>query len=326
MHSFCTLFDSRYLSRGLALYESLQRCGEDFHLYIFPFDKRAEHILRAMNLPRATIVALAEFEDEELLRIKATRLPIEYCWTCTPSIILHVLQRFGADRCTYIDADLWFYSPPGVLLYEMGNNSVLITEHRYTPRYDKSRKSGKYCVQFISFRNDSNGLTVLRWWRDACNEWCYARVEDGKFGDQKYLDDWTTRFKGVHVLQHLGGGVAPWNVQQYSILSSGNGLRGVETVTGREFDLIFYHFHYVRFFGNGLVDLGRRTLSAPVLDIIYKPYLRELERLKKKVQDIDSSFDPHGADEWSVTWKSPLLFLWRTMKGTYNVFSLNEFL
>lgn len=293
---------------------------------MFAFDQKSDRILRALRRPHLTVVSMAEFEDQELLRVKNIRSRVEYCWTCTPSIILHVLERFGADRCTYLDADLWFYADPSVLLDEMGNNSVLITEHRYTARYDKSRKSGKYCVQFISFRNDDNGLTALRWWRDRCNEWCYARIEDGKFGDQKYLDDWTTRFDGVHVLQHRGGGLAPWNIQQYSLKPSDSGFTITETASGREFDLIFYHFHYVRYYSNGLVDLGRRTLSKPVLDHLYKPYMRELDRLKSFVRKMDSSFDPHGAGEWTVTWKSPLLFLWRTMNGTYHVYSLKEFL
>lgn len=326
MHNFCTLFDSKYLTRGLALHESLERSGVDFHLYAFAFDEESDRILRAIRRPHLTVVSLAEFEDEKLRRVKKTRSPMEYCWTCTPSIILHVLERFGADRCTYLDADLWFYANPSVLLAEMGDNSVLITEHRYTPRYDKSRKSGKYCVQFISFRKDDHGLEALRWWRDRCNEWCYARLEDGKFGDQMYLNDWTTRFRGVHVLQHRGGGVAPWNVQQYSLKPSGSGFLLTENASGRESELIFYHFHYVRFFTNGLVDLGRRALSKQVLEYLYKPYLRKLEQIRIHIRAMGFPVDPHGAGEWTVTWKSPVLYAWRTLNGTYHVYDMNKFL
>lgn len=162
------------------------------------------------------MVSLHQFEDSELLRVKPTRTAAEYCWTSTASTILYSINTFGLQNCTYIDADMCFYSDPAALIDEMGENSVLITDHRYTAQYDQSVTSGKYCVQFVTFKNTKEGLAVLNWWRNACIEWCYNRVEEGKFGDQKYLDCWTTQFNGVHELKHLGGGVAPWNVQQYT--------------------------------------------------------------------------------------------------------------
>ncbi|MCX6138242.1 MAG: glycosyl transferase [Ignavibacteriales bacterium] len=323
---FCTLFDSNYLSRGLTLYYSLERVCPEFHLYIFAFDERSDRVLRALNLPHATIVPLREFEDERLLAIKGTRSRAEYCWTCTSSTILHVLERYQEPMCTYLDADMMFFSSPQPLFDELGSDSVIITEHRYTPRYDKSILSGKYCVQFVTFRRDERGLKALRWWRERCLEWCYARYEDGKFGDQLYLDDWTDRFEGIHVLRHLGGGMAAWNVQQYRIHSGKNGLVGREIKSGEEFDVIFYHFHYVRFFVNGLVDLGRRVLSEEAKSLLYVSYLKELERAKQVAAGVDASFDSHGASPRTVEWKTPILYLYRKMFGIYNVARLQRIL
>ena len=94
----------------------------------------------------------------------------------------------------YIDADMRFYSDPKILADEMKDKSVLISQNIVTLLYyDQTHLSGKYCVQFVGFRNDDRGMKALRWWRNACLEWCYARTEDGKFGDQKYIDDWTVR-------------------------------------------------------------------------------------------------------------------------------------
>ncbi|MFN3270416.1 MAG: hypothetical protein ACK42G_07510, partial [Candidatus Kapaibacteriota bacterium] len=46
--------------------------------------------------------------------------------------------------------------------------------------------------------------------------------------DQLYLDDWTERFKGVHVMKHLGGGLAAWNVQQYEFKNENEKILGTE--------------------------------------------------------------------------------------------------
>ena len=326
MYNFCTLFDSNYSSRGLTLYRSLENVCDDFHLYIFAFDDTSYSVLTKLELKSATIISLKEFEDSELLRVKPTRSRSEYCWTSTSSTILYVLEKYNVKLCTYLDADMMFFESPKVLFDEMGNNSVFITEHRYSPRYNKEALSGKYCVQFVSFKNDQRGLTVLRWWRERCIEWCYARFEEGKFGDQKYLDDWTTRFEGVHELQHLGGGMAAWNVQQYDVFGKNGRLFGKEKTSGKEFPVIFYHFHYLRFLVNDFVELGRRILSNDVLRLLYVPYLNALEEAKKEICAIDSSFDPHGTGKNEFTWKTPLLYVYRKAFGIYHIYPRQKFI
>jgi len=281
--NYCTLFDSNFLSRGLAMYNSLKKTTKDFHLYIYPFDEEAEKILIDLELENVTLVPLKEFEDNKLLEIKTKRSPREYYWTCTPSVILHSVLNYNLPVCTYLDADLFFYSDPKILINELidSKKSVLITEHRYTPEYDQSATSGIYCVQFITFMNNAEGLEVLNWWRDACIEWCYARCENGKFGDQKYLDDWPQRFPSIHVLQHLGGGVAPWNVQQYRIYFKNGRLLAINKTDGLEFEIVFFHFHNLKFLHGDKLDLGNYYLSPEVKEYIYKPYIKKLEEIKE---------------------------------------------
>jgi len=285
------------------MYESLLKHCDDFHLYVFAFDEASYHYLKSQNLKHFTVVSLKEFEDPELLKVKPTRAIGEYCWTCTSSTILYSIQKFNLTNCTYLDADMQFFSNPRVLVDEMGDNSVLITEHRYTKEYDQSAESGIYCVQFVTFKNDEKGMKVLNWWRNRCLEWCFNRAEDGKFGDQKYLDDWPTRFEGVHELQHLGGGIAPWNVQQYSFKSVNGKLIGSETKSGNQFDVVFFHFHGVKYYDHDIVMLSHPLydLTDQVKEFFYKPYVRLLNQSKKIVNSIDASFDPNGASG-----KSPL--------------------
>ncbi len=326
MYNFCTLFDTHYFSRGIALYESLEKHCPDFHLYIFAFNKKAYDTLIKMSLSKATVISLSQFEDEELLKVKPTRSIAEYCWTSTSSTILYVLENFNVESCTYLDADIFFYSSPEPIFKEMGDKSILLTEHRYSPQYNKELKAGKYCVQFITFKNDERGMKALKWWRDRCLEWCYARYEDGKFGDQLYLDDWTERFEGVHVLNHRGGGIAAWNVQQYDFKIENNILIGIHKKEKFSFEVIFYHFHYLKLFDNNNVELGRRTLSKDVLNIFYRPYIKTLEEIKKRVEKIDGTFDPNGTRVQPFNWKTPILYVYRNIKGVYNIFNKDELL
>lgn len=289
MKNFCTLFDSHYLFKGLALHASLLKTCESFHLWILCMDAQVFDLLSRMNLERVSLIALSDFEDEELLKAKATRTRFEYCCTCTPSLPLYILRQHPKlDMITYLDADL-FYSSPEPIYQELGDRSILIIEHRFPARLKWLEINGIYNVQMLIFRNNEEGLACLSWWRERCNEWCYLRIEEGKLGDQKYLDDWTTRFKGVHVLQHIGGGVALWNVMQYQL------RKFEDSVFVNEMPLIFYHFHRFLLLSEEAFDFGdiepytRADIEQKTW--IYEPYIFALKAAIASVRKIDPTFN-----------------------------------
>jgi hypothetical protein len=287
MQHFCTLFNSYYLSRGLALYRSLVGQAIDFHLYIIAFDDDCEEVLRQLNLSHATVISLRDFETPALLAVKADRTPGEYCWTCTSFTIWYCIHTFSLSHCTYLDADLLFFDDPALLTSEMGANSVLITEHRYSNEHDQSELSGIYCVQFVTFKNTTEGLTVLSWWMNACLNWCFARFEDGKFGDQKYLDDWTTRFTGIHVLQHRGGGIAPWNATDYTYETHLDKVM-LTAENGKKTSLVFYHFHDFRYCAEQSFRLTAEqyTLHSDVKSVVYSAYLKALAEAENQIRAV----------------------------------------
>ena len=263
-------------------------------MYIFAFDDACDALLRRLNLTNATIVSLHELETPELLAVKSSRTAGEYCWTCTSFTIWHCIHTFSLDHCTYLDADLLFFADPKVLTDEMGEKSVLITAHRYAAQYDQSENSGIYCVQFVTFRNTKEGLAVLAWWMNACLEWCYARFEDGKFGDQKYLDDWTERFTGVHVLEHPGGGIAPWNAVDYAC-ENADGQLVVRKANAEKVPLVFYHFHDFRYCTGKSFRLTAEQYRLPesMIRLVYSIYIKALSSAEAQLASVDPAAVVH---------------------------------
>jgi len=279
MENFCTLFDSNYLTRGLLLHESLSRNISRFHLFIFAFDQLTYDILNKLQLENTTVISLKEFENEELLEAKKSRSRAEYCWTCTSSTIDYVLENYKVPACTYLDADLIFYSSPEVLLGELKNGkNVLITEHRFSnfAKLFEQRRAGRFCVQFITFAARDDSRKILNTWKNQCIDWCYARYEDGKFGDQKYLENWPEQYENVHVLEHLGGGIAPWNARQFHFVKENDKLFGIKSGSGERFEVIFFHFHYIKLSHSGFADLGWNRLPKEVKILFYKPYISRM--------------------------------------------------
>ncbi|MCQ8181710.1 hypothetical protein NP603_11370 [Methylomonas sp. SURF-1] len=268
MEHYVTLFDSLFLPQGLALHRSMQRHAGSYTLWILCMDDDVFEMLGVLNLPNVRLLPLSKLETDELIRVKANRSKGEYCWTLTPFSPRFVFEADpSVRRVTYLDADLWFRKNPSPIFreFEASGKQVLITDHAYAPEYDRSETSGQYCVQFVVF-NREGGEPVRAWWEARCVEWCYARTEDGKFGDQKYLDDWPERFaQYVHVLADKELLLAPWNATRFPY---GRG--------------ICWHFHELRIVrgwlaGRYAVDCGSYPLPKPVKRFIYQEYFKDLQ-------------------------------------------------
>ena len=274
---FCSYFDGNYVSRGLALYRSLQRHCPEFKLWVLCMDGICFETLTALALPGVHPIALSDFEkgDHDLVAAKQNRTPIEYYFTCSPSLPLFVLDNNPqVDLITYLDADLFFFSEIEPIYDELANRSIGIIGHRCPPFLKYNDQYGIYNVGWVSFRRDAHAMTCLRWWRERCLEWCYDRPEDGRFADQKYLDVWPSRFQKVAVLEHKGANLAPWNLANYTISTHGGRVHVDEQ------PLIFFHFHGLKpverwTYDPGLDDYQTKATTV-IRRSIYAPYIRTL--------------------------------------------------
>jgi hypothetical protein len=266
---FCTLFDSNYLPLGITLHQSLLTHAQPFHLWVLCMDDLAEQQLRQLNLPHLSLISLSQVETPELLAVKGGRTRGEYCWTLTPFTFQAVFEQDpNVQRVTYLDADLFFFAEPSKLLAELADDKhVLLTEHAYAPEYDQTQTSGRFCVQFLTFRRTVEAARVMKWWQERCVEWCFNRVEDGKFGDQKYLDAWTDFFVNeVQIVQQAERTLAPWNIRFF------------EQQSQVKLQPVFYHFHGLKMISPTQVQLysgyriGKQGLT------LYQSYLNALNQ------------------------------------------------
>ena len=257
---FCTCFDSYFLPQGLSLYKSLESHSADFILWIVCLDRKTYDVLSDYALPRIKLLLISDLEDEKLLILKQNRNKSEYIWTLSPFLPKWIFEaNQSLKRITYLDADTFFFADPAPIFDEfaLSGKAILITEHAFDDVNDQSSLLGRFCVQFIIYNRDGSE-EVRQWWEDRCIEWCFARCEDGKFGDQKYLDHWPVMFpEKIHILSRLDYVLAPWNSSRYCSSS-----------------LILWHFHGFRLLTDSRILLHSiYKISNEIDQLIYLPYL-----------------------------------------------------
>jgi len=289
--TYCTLFDSNYIDKGLVMLRSLRKhCNAV--IYVLAMDDRCAEILLKENIKDTHIIRLEEFMDDELMACKNNRSHGEFCWSCTASLILYIFDKYSEKICTYIDADLYFYSNPNILVSELleSGKSVQIIKHNFKRGLDshlQEKLSGTYCVQFNTFINNAYSKEILEEWRKLTLDDSSIDNEEC-FGDQKYLDNWPVKYKThINIIQNMGAGVAPWNLERYSLVEGEK--TGVCVDKHYEIPIIFYHFHNVTNIDKNHVNIHiyERTLflDKKLIQKIYLPYLRKINNTKNYLEE-----------------------------------------
>lgn len=284
---YCTIFDSNYLARALALHASLMRVNEASRFAFFCIDDRSADLLDMLQLERSTVIRHEEFTTPELLMVRPHRSQGEYCWTCKPAAILYVMKRLPNIKwVVYVDTDMMFFSDPDAAL--PGESAhYLLTPHRFHGAFVQfEQQAGKHNAGYVAARNSVTGQQVIEWWRDQCISRCSSIPTESSYADQKYLDQFRLQSLAGESSNHIGLNAAPWNIESYRVTVV-NGFVKID-----ETPLLLYHFQSLQLFDDGKAALytGNRRIPDDLRATIYDPYLAELQQSYLKIRAISLGF------------------------------------
>lgn len=279
MMYFSILFDANYLNKGIALYLSIAKHTHDFTMYVMALDRKCQDKLNKIGFENVVVECIEEVDDPELAKAKNNRSRVEFCWTCGSYVTDYFFHKYHLPHIIYLDSDLMFFQSPQVLQdeFHQKNASVGLVSH-----FMKYPLFGEYCTQYLYFKDDEDGRGCLRWWRDSCLEWCYSRLEDGKYGDQLYLNHFAERFNNVHGTENRGAGIAYWNLNSYRF-RDGNTI-----YKNQSWSNVFFHYSGInmRVEGDELQFLHTMYLPKTIRMTFVEPYAELMSMVFTKYLEI----------------------------------------
>jgi len=259
---------------------SLREVGDRSPVIVVALDQDVEQFFQAVPSDAVTVIPLRELEcaDIELFKIKLKRSIVEYYFTLTSVIANFLMSSISESNnywLCYLDADMFFKSSPDRVFFEHSNANILITPHNFPPNLSHLMEYGRFNVGFIAWRTNPIGRRCVSDYRERCLDWCFDRVEDGKFADQKYLDAWPENFDGVVELRDAPINVSYWNIGSYTVSLDGDQL----FLNGEK--LIAWHFS-----GLVTIDHWNYKLTHCTDEITSRPtvlyfYVRYIDNLRK---------------------------------------------
>jgi len=279
----CTLFDHRYLSRGLCMIQSARQHGFAQDIWVLCLSEKCERVMTALALDGVHTISLDQLETHipRLKVAKADRSILEYYFTCMAALHSYLFDKLPEiDATMYVDSDIQFFANPEIVFDAFADAPAALTPHNFPPgKNPEHEKFGAYNAGWTAFRRTPEGNAVLAWWLERSLEWCRNYIDGYRYANQGYLTRFHEIAPATRVLNQKGFNCAPWNISMYEVTEQ----NGHIFVDGER--LVFFHFHgLTRRFGFFYVN-GHRQYGTPlswsVRKKLYRPYVRELERMEQ---------------------------------------------
>lgn len=284
-----SILDKNYISRLKTLIFSLRKYTKEYTYFVIALDNLTYETFK--NEDKCIPIKIEEihFFYPELDNIKKERDHISYIFSLSPFYPLYLLEKYSyIDHICSLDVDQFFFNSPHKIFKLLTRYSIIITPHRFSESMLKNNASqfGTYNVSFQIFKNDKIGFDCLQLWRSQCIKWCFDKLENGLYADQKYLETWFSYYgEKIHAIDHIGLGLAPWNFESYRL------TRKFGKIFVDNQPLILYHYQGLKVLEYGFtytyLDNYSKKNPNKINNLIYIPIIRSLLKFTTKIDSFN---------------------------------------
>jgi hypothetical protein len=240
--AFCTILARNYLSKALALSDSLRRHGSDIPLVVFLIDATAETDLPEIATVRWMHPGSLDLPERTVLDLAMSYDLVEFATALKPLVLQCLLKEY--EQVVYLDPDTYVTSP----MVELGpaldaGAGIVLTPHYLEPTPPGQQFSeghllnvGVYNLGFCAVNRKATEF--LTWWWGHLSTECLHDPIAGLFVDQKWVDIGSVLF-GATSLRHYGYNVGVGNLHERPVSRDVDGY-GIATTGDR---LRLFHFH-----------------------------------------------------------------------------------
>ncbi len=280
---YVTVADSAFLPRLSVLHASMMRHCRPFTLHVLPWDVAVRWWALSAEGVLPHTVAAKRWLTCELPG--PPRSLHERMWSARNDLVATLLEQ-GCMSVCQLDADIYFFSSPEALFAQVDLHQ---TPMGVMPHYFASAAEGLPGITHESHADPygvhNSGSVIMRdpdlarRWANMTRDWCYFRAEDGKFADQKALED-LTLVKGASILPPWAF-PGPWTSQAHIVLLRETAGEIYFGGPDKIMPLVAWHFSSLRLNADGKVTQYANpeyALDQDTIDIVYDPYVRELRK------------------------------------------------
>ncbi len=289
--NFVTYFSKEFLIQGTVAIESFIKSHEESSGLVVCLDDTSRSFLQSKGYPPSiSIVEISEIHAlfDIFKDFQETRSYAESIISIKPHLIEFYLNQLEPeDYLIYFDADIFFFTSMLTLEQFSTGFEVLLSEHLFPGCMSESVKFGKFNGGMIVFKQSIKSRELLVRWKNQCSEWCKLELSEGRFADQKYLDDFSD-FDGVAALSHPGVNNGQYYFMEKRIFRFSNRLKRV-VVDG--FPILSFHFHGIRISRHDIcTGFNRYGTPKNLLWVLIFIYFRYLSKIRQESQYIRKTF------------------------------------